>query len=302
MINFRYHVVSLVAVFMALALGMIMGSTVISDVTIDRLEADARAFRKSNSELREQADRLEAKITQYERFGDGLMPDLIRGRLAGRPVLLVVQDGAPGELLDGISAVVQQAGARKPSRLRLTADWALQDESDRERLAEIAGVAATDEPREIVARAALALGTRLASSSDPKAAADSLRPLEAAGFVRLEDLAAGVFPAAGSLLVVVVSGAADGADAEALFVSLLRPLAGKRTLALAEAFGADESVTDRIRGDRDLAAVVATVDHGDTAPGRLSLVWALRTLLDGKPAPHYGVHRGTAGVAPHLDL
>ena len=37
MVNLRYHVVSLVAVFLALGIGIVMGATVIDRVTVDAL-------------------------------------------------------------------------------------------------------------------------------------------------------------------------------------------------------------------------------------------------------------------------
>ena len=42
MISFRFHIVSLAAVFMALALGVVLGTAFINDGIVDRLDA---AFR-----------------------------------------------------------------------------------------------------------------------------------------------------------------------------------------------------------------------------------------------------------------
>jgi len=38
MINFRFHLVSLIAVFLALGLGILVGSTVVDQVIVDRLD------------------------------------------------------------------------------------------------------------------------------------------------------------------------------------------------------------------------------------------------------------------------
>ena len=52
MINFRFHVVSLVGVFLALALGVVIGSTVIDRAIVDRLSSQIDSIRKRADEQR----------------------------------------------------------------------------------------------------------------------------------------------------------------------------------------------------------------------------------------------------------
>ncbi len=63
MINFRFHLVSIVAVFLALAVGVVMGYGVLGQPTVDTLqnridtvEANAESRRKDNDELRAALD------------------------------------------------------------------------------------------------------------------------------------------------------------------------------------------------------------------------------------------------------
>lgn len=58
MINFRYHVVSLVAVFLALAVGIVMGSTVIDRAIVDGLRNRIDTANKNTEEKRAENDQL----------------------------------------------------------------------------------------------------------------------------------------------------------------------------------------------------------------------------------------------------
>ena len=53
MINFRFHLASLIAVFLALAIGIVMGSTVVKEATVKGLRAEIhRVERSSNARQR----------------------------------------------------------------------------------------------------------------------------------------------------------------------------------------------------------------------------------------------------------
>ena len=57
MINLRYHVVSLVAVFLALGIGVIMGATVIDRVTVDQVRNQLKSVERSVGQTRRDNDR-----------------------------------------------------------------------------------------------------------------------------------------------------------------------------------------------------------------------------------------------------
>lgn len=301
MINFRYHVVSIVAVFLALAVGIVMGTTVISESVVDRLEADARDFRARNGQLRQEADRLEAELGQYEQFGAAIVPPLIRDRLEGHPVAVLVEPGVPGALLDRTTDTLRTAGASPGGTIRLTEAWTLEDPAHREQLAAVLGADAnpSDGPT-LLSRGAEALGRRLGSDSDG-GDDDLLRALDRAGFVKLDDLPAGALPGASTLIVYLSASAATAAPNDETFTIPLLDMLAERSattpVVVAEPLDADESVVDRIRGIDELARAIATVDHATTWPGALSLVWALARGA-GERVTHYGVRRGAAAIAP----
>jgi copper transport outer membrane protein MctB len=298
MINFRYHVVSLVGVFLALGVGIIMGSTVVDQGIVTQLRKDSKDFAKRNAQLRAQTDDLNKQLQLWDTFGAALVPELVRGKLKDHSVTMVLQEGIDGRAVNLLADTLVQAGATKPARLTLTKKWMLVNDADRSQLSAATGASATDK-NALLQEAATDLGARLGTGGDPRADTDLIRRLDEAGFVKLDNLPRGTFPASGSLVVALVLGDPNQSPSSERFAfPLVQAISANRPTVVGEPFGAKDSLSDRVRGERDLADRVPTVDHANTAPGRLSLVWALEALLDGRKAPHYGVHRGTDGIAP----
>ena len=71
MINFRYHVVSLTAVFLALAIGLIVGTSALNGPLSDSLQHRVDSLTKSNDTLRQQTIQLEAEVSAQERSESG---------------------------------------------------------------------------------------------------------------------------------------------------------------------------------------------------------------------------------------
>ena len=68
MINFRYHVVSLTAVFLALAIGLVVGTAALNGPVADSLEDQVDALSKDNSNLRDQVNQYRDEVNREEDF------------------------------------------------------------------------------------------------------------------------------------------------------------------------------------------------------------------------------------------
>lgn len=301
MINLRYHIVSLTAVFLALGLGILTGTTVIDQEVVKGLRNNTRALQADLDEMRGQRDALQTQVDLFEGFSDVVVPSLLQGILAGRAVVVVSDQQTPGDLVRSIADTVALAGAKRPTRVALTDRWALEQPATAQQLANILSTTTTAK-EDLVAEAATRIAERLAGTGDPRAQGDLLNALEDSGFLDVDDLPqAGSFPASNALVVVVTSGA-DGAvpDEDGFFMPLLRRLSASRVVGVAEAMGVPRSLAEKVRGDRALARSVCTVDHVETVAGRLSLAYALRDVTLGRAAAHYGVRGGAQGVAPDV--
>jgi Copper transport outer membrane protein, MctB len=301
MINLRYHIVSLTAVFLALGLGILAGTTVIDQQVVKTLRTNTTALRNETDRLRGDIADLQRQLGVWENFGTAISPDLLQGQLAGRAVVILADAKVPGSLISQLNEAFRLANAKRPTRLTLTAKWTL-DSSDLLRQLRLALGSTSNDRAALISEAAQRVGSRLGGSFDARSSVDLVRKLGEAGFVNVADLPdEGPFPAANAVVAVVSSGDPQQAPAiDEFFAPMLKALSRSRIACAAEPTTAVESLAQLVRGDRTLARSVCTVDHADTVPGRLSLVYALRDLISGKAAEHYGVRGGATAIAPSI--
>lgn len=110
MINFRYHIVSLMSVFIALAVGIVLGVTLISGEANKGLASQADQDRKQVQIYRDQLSQQQA-LTQYrDRWAGQVQQTLTTGMLSGDKVALVAMPGAPSSTVSDIKNAVSDAG------------------------------------------------------------------------------------------------------------------------------------------------------------------------------------------------
>lgn len=302
MVNLRYHIVSLTAVFLALGLGILAGTTVIDQQVVSGLRANTAALRNDLDRTRANVSEMQGRLDVWDRFGTAIEPPLLDGLLAGRAVVILSDRRVSRDVLSDLTEALTFAKAKKPTRLTLTDKWALGSSTAVEQLALALRTKATGAD-EVIGTAAARIGSRLGAGTNPRADGDLIKTLTDADFLDVDDLPSSTsFPAANSLIIVVSSG--DDQEVPSLddfFVPTVRALSGSRIVAVTEptTAGRDRSLAERVRGDREVARAVCTVDHVDTVAGHLSVVYALHALAAGGPAEHYGL-RGGVPVAPDV--
>jgi hypothetical protein len=179
LINLRYHIVSLVAVFLALGMGIVMGSTVIDRVTVDALNNKLDDVRNSTNAIRDDNGRLKDQIRQDQVFAETTRDELLRGHLKGVPVMVVAVAGVDRKPVDDLRAALVTAQATVEGTVWFTSKMRLAGDNDIRALAESLQLG-VDRP-DVVRRQALA---RLLAPRDPAAAEPSpLASLSASGFV-----------------------------------------------------------------------------------------------------------------------
>ncbi|MGZ4203956.1 MAG: copper transporter [Actinomycetota bacterium] len=298
MINLRYHIVSLVAVFLALAIGVIAGTTVINDQLVKGLERSDRTLRNALATQQDTNDSLNNQIAMWQGWGTALATKLEKDQLRGRNVIFLIASGVNGKLLGDLQDAVATAGANLEGSVAFTAKWTLSDDQTRQQLATSLNVG-PGSADDLARAAAGQLAERLERTADPNAAGDPLQTLSQAGFLTVTDQTGGTFPPPGSLLVWISSGDSNPSPPDGTFtLPLLRALVGHETVAVGEPLGSADSLSDQVRADATLTRSVPTVDHLDTILGRIALIAGLHDAASGLNAPHYGVHRGTSGPAP----
>ncbi|MDA0567798.1 copper transporter [Streptomonospora sp. S1-112] len=120
MIDFRYHLVSIVAVFLALAVGIVLGTTMLQDPLLNALKDETSALREESDRLRTEKDVTERYATGVDQLADAAAPDTLRDRLSGVRVAVVEAPGVAEELRTGVVERIEQAGGEVPGRVVLT--------------------------------------------------------------------------------------------------------------------------------------------------------------------------------------
>jgi hypothetical protein len=110
-IDFKYHVVSIVAVFLALAVGIVLGTNVLSGDVLKNLKTQTSDLRKQAQDLRAQNQQQQGLISTNEDFLRGLEPMAVAGLLAGRHVAVVSVPDAPKSVRDDAVKTLGDAGA-----------------------------------------------------------------------------------------------------------------------------------------------------------------------------------------------
>ena len=303
MISFRYHLVTIAAVFLALAIGLLGGSAFVQPALQRELENQTEALRSANDALREQIDEVRLEVGGLAAFSEAALPYLAEGKLLGTPAVIVTQVGVEDEVLAETQDALAMAGARVLATVSASGLLVSEDPEVHVRLAEILGQPLAA-PEDLPGLAATRLAARLTSPSLAASEDDVLTKLLSGGFLA----PIGVPPGGATLeeigatgqVVVVLSGG-QGEEAvlppEAFAVPLVEALT-----RLGQPVGAGES----LRSDGAYVSLLrsvgsdtlVTVDDLDQPMGGAALVLGLDRLLSSGVGGNYGVKDGAEPLPP----
>src|SRR6476660_5150417 len=202
MINFRFHLVSLVAVFLALTVGIVVGATVVNRAIVDGLNNRIDTVENNANAQRAQNRVISTTAKQLESYLQTAAPYVVEGRLTSVPVVVVAEHGVDRGSVRAMVTLLQDAGAQTPAIVWLQSKWLLDKPADRDKLATIVGGDAGSTGLRTRALDALArrLGTAVpvatstttssSTTAGPAGPADALDALTTAGFVSIEAVGA----------------------------------------------------------------------------------------------------------------
>ncbi|MGV9616717.1 copper transporter [Nocardia xishanensis] len=309
MISLRQHAVSLVAIFLALALGVVLGSQTLAADLLSALRADKNDLRAQVDTLGEQHRRSTGEFDAADRFIAGSANRILGGALDGRPVVVFTTPDADAGDVEAVSKGLATAGAPVVGRIALTDAFTDATEGDRLRTAITNVIPAGAQLRtggvDQGSMAGDLLGTVLLL--DPATAQPRSTPQEL-GLV-LETLRGGGFLAYGDTpvqpaqLAVVVTGEGAKAAEHSQGSNLARFAGGLRGrgagVVLAGRSGAAEGAGPiaSVRSDAAMATTLTTVDNLDREIGRVTAVLGLTEQLNGGAGRY-----GTGAKATSLTL
>ena len=112
----RYHAASLVAVFIALAIGIVIGAGLADDV---QTSADAELVDSLSSDLddaEQRADDLDGEVKQEQEFSSRIYPAFVDNRLAGESVAIVGLGGLDDKTAAAVEGALAPTGAEVAAR------------------------------------------------------------------------------------------------------------------------------------------------------------------------------------------
>ena len=124
MIDFRYHLVSLIAVFLAVALGIVIGTTALNEPILADIKNQVTALEQDKRSLEDRTQQLQAQLDTTDAFAEAVAPALVDGALAGSKVLLVVtNEDVAQETVDEVTALIGEAGGTVSGTLSLQPEY-----------------------------------------------------------------------------------------------------------------------------------------------------------------------------------
>jgi hypothetical protein len=287
-------------VFLALGLGVLVGTTVINRGIVRGLEDQTDRLVRDNSDLREQVAELTGLVETLGTFGEAVFDHVVNDRLTTDEVVIVTQEGTDEAAIGAARGALERAGADMLGLLTVSDRMALADEASRDDLEAIVGGSPSDEAEVLTAEAAQGMASELAFGP---VGGDMLPELIREEFVLVggRELQEGVLRGIdGDEAVVVVAGGRDEpvVDPARFLVPLIEGLVedGAR-VAAAEGLQTRYPFVTLLREDGAVTDEIATQDNVDQVPGEVGLVLGVEDMLRGVPG-HYGVKDGASRLLP----
>jgi hypothetical protein len=295
-IDFRYHLISIIAVLLALSLGIVTGSGFLGEPLLRGIRAQAQRVAEQNRELGRRADSSEAALLALE-------PEIVEGALLGQQILVVRFGGSDDAAMQNVEATISDAGGSLATTIVLNEQLALADETQAAELASILGRPASS-PDELRATFADSLGRGLAAVANKgrPGRSENLRRLldglAESGYLSVDGVAGQPVPP-GARFVIVGGGQGNPPfPVNDVVVALASRLAARDgSVLVAESASSTWGLASAVREDALSRASVWTVDNTDQVLGRIAFALALQRSSQ-RPAGHYGTDPDAGAIVP----
>ncbi len=309
MISLRSHAISLAAVFLALAIGVALGSGLLSNTLLSGLRDDKHEMQNQINTLTDDKNVLNEKLSAAGEFDAQMSPRILRETMADKSVVVFRTPDAGDDDVEALTRLVGEAGGAVTGTVALTQEFV--DANSAEKLLSVvnspivpAGKQLSTSSVDQGSQAGDLLGIALLINKDPKvqvvddASRDAvLAALRDTGFVTYGNQHIGAANTA-----VIVTGGALGDDAGnqgatvARFAAGLAPHGSGTVIAGRDGSASGTAAVAVTRSDAALSTTVSTVDDVDSESGRITTVLALSDLINkGRPG-QFGVGQAATSV------
>ena len=309
MISLRQHAISLAAVFLALAVGVLLGSGVLSNTMLSGLRNESRNLHDQITALNDQKSVLNGKLASANAFDAQMAGRMVHDALNGKSVLIFRAPDAKDDDVDAVSKIVGQAGGGIAGTVSLTQEFV--DANSAEKLRSVvnssvlpAGAQLSTKLVDQGSQAGDLLGIALLINRDPAVPPVDdeqrdtvLAALRDTGFIGYGNQHIGAANAA-----AIVTGGALSNDAGnqgvsvTRFAAALAPHGSGVLLAGRDGSSAGTAAVAVARADATVTPVISTVDDVDAESGRVTVVLGVADLINGGHTGQYGTGNRNTGL------
>lgn len=309
MISLRSHAISLAAVFLALAVGVVLGSGVLSDTLLSSLREEKRDLHGQINALTDDKNELNERLRAADDFDTQVAPRIVRDALADRSVVIFRTPDANEDDIEATDRLIRAAGGTVSGIIGLTQEFV--DGQSSEKLRTVvnspilpAGTQLSTSLLDPGSQAGDLVGIATLINRDPKAPAVDdlarqtvLTALRDTGFLTLTGDNVGAADTA-----VIITGGPLGDDGGnqgatvARFAAALAPHGFGAVLAGRTGSGTGTGAVAVLRADSGMSSAVSSVDDVDFESGRITAVLSLQEQINGGKAGQYGVGQGATAL------
>jgi hypothetical protein len=328
-IDFRYHLVSIVAVFLALAVGIVLGSTELRGAALSALDRTSSALSTKLEAADNENSALQQQVQGDRQFASAAEPVLLKHLLDSKKVVIITAPGASSSVVNGIKTSLSDAGATVSGQVALSSKFADTSASNLSLLSQLtqrvtpASVTLVNgspqqQAAQVLASALVSQGSSSGSGNSKGGSGNGSQNGSGGGSVSaqtaqtiLSSYSAGQFitvsgqPSSGATLAVIVApnsvppgGTSDPAN--------------QAVVALAQEFGTGSQATvvagptaasgpgSAIAAVRSSGAAndASTVDNADSVVGQIVVVQALEQQMNGKKPGSFGTQSNANSAGP----
>jgi hypothetical protein len=316
-IDFRYHLVSIVAVFLALAIGIVLGSTELQGNTIDVLRTSSNLLKNELDQSNAERDANQQQFKNDQLFLAAAEPRLLANELPADRIVIVTEPGAQAAVISNIKQAAGLAGATVSGVVAIQPKFNDLSGTNQSSLSALNSTFTTDatslatpaneqtvdqqQAAQLIGTAILATSTAGETAGISTADATTLLAAYAqAGYITITP--AVTDRATLAVIVTPQTAPADGQNdpANQVLLAIAQEFAGESaaTVVAGSAAGSSPagSAISVLRAS-SVASLVSTVDNADSIIGQVSTIWALAQQLRGVKPNSYGIS-GASAVSP----
>ena len=310
MIDFRYHIVSIVAIFFALGAGVLLGAGPLKNTGANVVQDQADRDRAALGQAREDLIQAKALDKYRDDYVQKVTSVLVAGKLKDRKVALVTMPQADGQMIDDLTNEIQQAGGQVTTRVSLSTK--LFDTEQQQLVDSLMNQLVTSDitfaqNSTTFERAGQILARAIADTQEGKPVDDDATRIMS-GLTGSKLFGVKPTPKDRASLIVFVSGKqpAESAD-ETTYTDAVDLAQGLRNgsagvvVAGTPETSQDGALLTVLRSDSDATKKVSSVDVANLPSGQATVVFALLEQAEGG-AGQYGGMDAKDGVAPKSEL